>query len=83
MPDKTIKDIENILINEVADMLSVDVGTITAGAPLHTLGVDSLSFVELLVFIEKKFRLKLMETGLKREDFRTIHSLATCIKQMS
>ena len=46
---------------------------------MHELGVDSLSFVELLVFIEKTFNIKLMESGLTREDFRTIHSLASSI----
>ena len=82
MKDKTIKNIEDALISEVADILSVDISTIEAGAPLHTLGVDSLSFVELLVFIEKEFNLKLIESGLSREDFQSIQSLASCISRM-
>jgi acyl carrier protein len=40
------------------------------------MGVDSLGFVELLVVIEKKFKIKLMESGLTRSDFRTIRSLS-------
>lgn len=70
------KDIESKLIKQVAAILSVDAAGISPQAELHTLGVDSLSFVELLVFIEKEFKVKLMESGLTREDFRTVRALA-------
>ena len=70
------KQIEDKLIRQVAAILAVDKEKIKPEVPLHTLGVDSLSFVELLVFIEKEFKIKLMESGLTSEDFKTIHSLA-------
>lgn len=73
------KQVEEKLIRRVAAILSVDAVKIKPEAQLHTLGVDSLSFVELLVFIEQEFKIKLMESGLAREDFRTIRSLAQCI----
>lgn len=82
MEKMTLKDVEEKLISEIATILSVDPSTVSVDSPLHTLGVDSLSFVELLVFIEKIFNLKLMETDLTREDFRTISSLASCISKM-
>jgi len=82
MDKKSVKEIEEILIREVAAILSVGPSTIAPDAPLHELGVDSLSFVELLVVIEKTFNLKLMETSLTKEDFQTIHSLASCISKM-
>ena len=74
--DLGLKQIEEKLIRQIAAILSVDSQKIKPEAPLHSLGVDSLSFVELLVFIEKEFKLKLMESGLTGEDFKTIHSLA-------
>ena len=74
-----VQTIEERLIREVAAMVSSDVSTITPDTPLHALGLDSLRFVELLVFIEKAFNRNLMELGLKREDFQTISSLASCI----
>lgn len=77
-----MKDIEEKLVREVAAMLSADPSIITPDTPLHTLGIDSLKFVELLVFIEKTFNLNLMESGLTREDFYTIRSLASCISRM-
>ena len=77
----TTKQIEQKLIRQVANILSVDTEKIKPEAPLHTLGVDSLSFVELLVFIEKEFKLKLMESGMTHDDFRTIRALAQRISK--
>jgi acyl carrier protein len=71
-----LKTIEDKLIRQIAAILAIDKEKIKPEAPLQTLGVDSLSFVELLVFIEKEFKIKLMESGLTGEDFKTIHSLA-------
>ncbi|MCK4389425.1 MAG: hypothetical protein KAV83_04205 [Desulfobacterales bacterium] len=78
----TVKRVEETLIREVAAILSVDPSTIAPDVPLHELGVDSLSFVELLVVIEKTFDLNLMESGLTKEDFQSIRSLASCISRM-
>ncbi|MCX5694859.1 MAG: acyl carrier protein [Candidatus Omnitrophica bacterium] len=74
--DSSLRQIEEKLIRQIAAILSMDSTKIKPEAPLHSLGVDSLSFVELLVFIEKEFKIKLMESGLTGEDFKTVHSLA-------
>lgn len=73
--------IEEKLISRLSSILSVDSATLKPELPLHALGVDSLSFVELLVFIEKEFKVKLMESGMTKDDFRTIRSLAKCISK--
>jgi acyl carrier protein len=73
--------VEEKLIHQIAAILSVDSKKIKPEVPLHSLGVDSLSFVELLVFIEKEFSIKLMESGLQTEDFKTISSLARRISR--
>jgi acyl carrier protein len=75
------KQVEEKLIRQIAAILSVDSKKIKPEVPLHSLGVDSLSFVELLVFIEKEFSIKLMESGLQAEDFKTISSLARRISR--
>ena len=80
MGTKNLKKIENILAQEIAIIISVYPSRVILDMPLHELGVDSLSFVELLVFIEKTFNIKLMESGLTGEDFRTIRSLASSIQ---
>ena len=52
---------------------------IAADKPFHELGIDSLGFVEILVFIEKAFRLQLIASDLTKNDFETIHTLASFI----
>lgn len=63
-------------------ILGVDQTKITADVPLHDIGVDSLSFVELLVRIEKVFSVNLMESGLTREDFQTVQALGASIAKL-
>jgi len=80
MDDLNTNQIEKQLIRQLADILSCDANSIRPETALHALGVDSLSFVELLVFIEHKYKIKLMESELSGGDFRTIRSLAKCIR---
>ena len=82
MDKERYKVIEESLIREVAAILSRDPGLIDPEIPLHEMGLDSLGFVELLVVIEKKFKIKLMESGLTMSDFRTIRSLSAKIGAM-
>ena len=73
----TKTEIEKILVREIGIIL----GGIQVGedVQLHELGLDSMGFVELLVFIEKKFNLKLVDSGLARDNFRTVRILAKSI----
>lgn len=73
--------IEDALRNEIAVILSKEPAEIPTDAPLHSLGIDSMSFVEILLFIERTFNLRLIETGLAKEDFETIGSMARCIEK--
>jgi acyl carrier protein len=82
MGNTGIKDIESRLIKQLCAILLTEPAKIRSDEPLHKLGVDSLSFVELLVFIEKEFNIKLMESGLNKEDFKTVHSLASSIQRI-
>lgn len=75
----TSKDIENKLIYGIASITSRNDSSIAADMTFHKLGIDSLGFVEILVFIEKTFNLQLIESGLDKKDFETVHSLASFI----
>ena len=77
-----MKNIEAKLIEELATILDLTLADIDPEALLPDLGLDSLLFVELLVFIESEFNLKLIETDLTRKDFQTIRALATCINKL-
>lgn len=82
MTKENLKDIEERLAKRLASILSIPLTQVKLNSPLHDIGVDSLSFVELLVFIEKEFNLKLMESAIDKEDFKTIHALALCINKI-
>jgi acyl carrier protein len=74
-----MSNVEDTLRQEIASILNLEISVVTPDAPLRALGMDSLRFVELLVSIEKVFGLNLLESGLTREDFQSVRSLATCI----
>ena len=75
----TIQEIENTLIQGIASISNQDASAVSPDKPFHELGIDSLGFVEILVFIEKTFKLQLIASDLTKKDFETIHSLASYI----
>ena len=75
----TLENIQNTLTQGIASILSKDESSIAVDVPIHKLGIDSLGFLEILVFIEKTFKLQLIESRLDKEDFETIHALASFI----
>ena len=81
MPKENAETIEKELLQEISTLLSTAPASLDPEKPLHELGIDSLGFVEILIFIEKRFKLKLIDTGLNRESFRTIRALAQCTSQ--
>ena len=48
MGETSITEIERLLVAEVASILSIDPRTIAVDAPLHSLGMSSMAFVELI-----------------------------------
>ena len=81
MEGMAVEAVEQMLVREVSVILCADPAAVKPDVPLPALGIDSMGFVELLVFIEKTFQLRLIESGLTREDFETIHALACRISQ--
>ncbi len=71
---ETLKDRVALLTGNAADRIATD-------QPLHLLGLDSMGFVDLLVFIEKQFNLSLMTSGLAQSDFASLDVLAERIAQ--
>ena len=64
------------LRSHVALLLGTEVAAVASDRPLHELGLDSMGFVDLLVFIEKQFGLSLMNSGLSQDDFASLAVLA-------
>jgi acyl carrier protein len=77
----TVQEIEHKLTELVASLTNQDVAAIGPDTPFQELGIDSLGFVEILVFIEKTFKLQLIASDLTKKDFETIHTLASFISR--
>lgn len=75
----TVQEIEHKLTDLVASLTNRDPAAIGPDTPFQELGIDSLGFVEILVFIEKTFKLQLIASDLTKKDFETIHTLASFI----
>jgi len=76
-------DVTAKLREHVALLTGTGADDVATDRPLHLLGLDSMGFVDLLVFIEKQFGLPLMSSGLAQEDFASLSVLARRIAQAS
>ena len=72
----TADDVMPELKSHVAFLLGAEPASIAVDQPSHLLGLDSMGFVDLLVFIEKQFGLSLMNSGLAQDDFSSLAVLA-------
>jgi len=77
----TVEEIENKLIEGISVITNKQESEITADKAFHDLGIDSLGFVEILVYIEKTFKLQLIASDLTKKDFESIRTLAAHISR--
>jgi acyl carrier protein len=75
----TLQEIEDTLIQGISTIANRDVSEFSPNRPFHDIGIDSLGFVEILVFIEKTFKLELIGSDLTKKDFATVRTLAAFI----
>ena len=52
--------------------------SITAETPFKQVGLDSMSIIELVLFIERKFNVAITEKDLIPENLKSVSSLAEC-----
>ncbi len=75
----TAAEIEPRLIAQLAMLLDSDVEAIAGDSSLQSLGVDSMRFVELFIYIENEFGVELMATDMQRSDLETPQAMAASI----
>ncbi|MFZ3207719.1 MAG: acyl carrier protein [Geobacteraceae bacterium] len=75
------EEIESILIQGISSIKNLEPSEVASEKSFHDLGIDSLGFVEILVFIEKTFKLELIASALTKQDFESVHSLASSISR--
>jgi acyl carrier protein len=77
----TVEEIEKKLIDGISAITNKPSQQITPDKAFHDLGIDSLGFVEILVYIEKTFKLQLIASDLTKKDFENIRTLAAHINR--
>lgn len=75
----TLETVEQQLATELQTLLALKPGMVKPETELQPLGVDSLKFVSLILTIEQKFGVSLMKKGIKREDMKTVRTLAQAV----
>jgi acyl carrier protein len=76
-----VQEIEQQLIKGIATITNKDAANIAPDRPFHELGIDSLGLVEILVYIEKNFKLQLIAADITKKDFESIRALAAHISK--
>jgi acyl carrier protein len=76
----TIESIQKQLCTEIETLLSLQAGSVTPDTDLPALGISSLDFVSLVLNIEQRFSVNLMEIGLKIDDTKSPRNLAAVIR---
>jgi len=75
----TPQEIEQKLIPQLTDILAVEPGAVTPDSSLEGVGMDSMRFVELFIFIEREFGLELISSNMQRSDLETPRAVAAAI----
>jgi len=75
----TEKEIEARLAGRLAALLGTGEEVVRGDASLQSLGMDSMRFVELFIFIEQEFGVELISTDMRRSDLETPRALAASI----
>jgi acyl carrier protein len=78
----SIEEVQDALRQELAVVLNQPPAELATDRPLHEIGVDSIAFVELMVFIEKRFGVSLLDAKLERKDIESLHAIASSVERL-
>ncbi len=78
----SIEETQDALRQELAAVLNQPAAELALDRPLHEIGVDSIAFVELVVFIEKRFGVSLLDAQLERKDIESLHAIASSVERL-
>jgi len=74
-------EIENFLSREIALILRMNEAEVNMDASFDSFGIDSMTFVEVLIAIENKFGVNLIEAGIAKADLKSLRTLALRIEK--
>lgn len=76
-----IVEIEKFLSREIALILRMNEAEVNMDASFDSFGIDSMTFVEVLIAIENKFGVNLIEAGVTKADLKSLRTLAQRIEK--
>ena len=78
---------ENIIVSDIKKFIEINIlaGNIKLDAEtiLQNAGIDSFSIIEILVFIQEKYKILVPDDQLVPENFKTLASLARLVNKLS
>ena len=66
------------LINFIQDNILDSTVEIQIETPLKSIGIDSFSIIELVLFLERKHNISIQEKDMLPENFKSVEALAKC-----
>jgi acyl carrier protein len=66
----------------IDNILFGDVGSLDEDIPFHESGIlDSMGFLDLITFVEKKFAIKIPDSELNPENFNTLQKMSSFFEE--
>ncbi len=73
---------QEIIRNELMSFIQTNILdstiSITPETPFNEIGLDSMSIIEIVLFIERKFGIAISERDLIPDNLKSVQSLAEC-----
>ena len=67
------------LLNFICENLVAPGVKVSDDTSFESLGLDSFSLIEIILFIERKFGIVLPDKELNKENLHSVKTLATCV----
>jgi acyl carrier protein len=78
MEQLTTEEISRQLLTFIKTNIVDPTTEVNLDTPFNKLGIDSMTIIELVLFLERKFKITLPETELIPSNFKSITTLAEC-----
>ena len=75
------ESISQALINFIKENLLAENISIDENTSFESLGLDSFSIIEIVLFIERKFGIELSDNDLTKENMHSVHTVSKCIQK--
>lgn len=74
--------IETDLIKFLRESIVSEAREFDANTSLSSLGIDSFNLIQILLFIERRFKISIPDTALTEENLRSVAAIALCVSNV-